>query len=418
MHKSIFTQLILAAILLCLFSFTLAEDYTLGKCFQLAVSRSETLADQEEQVIQAEEHFKQAQSSNLPNISGLFSYTKQDQGTDLTNIKLTASQPLFHGFRIINAIKQNEKLLKTKQEAYQWAYLQIYSDVSTAYYLLVYAIKDKQLLEEQQKLYEKRLQELNERLQIGRSRKTEILSFEVSMALLKTTISQIDSQILAAKTYLGFLLGVEATISLSEENSALLPPTKDLAYYKERMALRPDIKAAQSTLAGSAIGIELASSSQWLPAVDLNGNFYVQHAAPNQNVAWDAQILFTLPTFFGYNGQSKTDEATSIKRQAEIALAKLQRKTAQDIEDVYNLLAAEKAQIQSLTKAVELSETNVQTVLADYRYGLSNNLDVLQALNAAIDIKRSLNKLRYAYKTDAAKLASLVVDIPSVGGTK
>ncbi|HAR63127.1 MAG: hypothetical protein DKM50_13225 [Candidatus Margulisiibacteriota bacterium] len=111
------------------------KSYTLSDAFQLARARSEVLADQQEQVIQSEEHYKQALGASFPTISGAFSYSSQHliagsgEFTDQTSIKLTATQPLFRGFRIVNAIKQNKSVIQSQKEAADWAAYQIYSDM-------------------------------------------------------------------------------------------------------------------------------------------------------------------------------------------------------------------------------------------------------------------------------------------------
>jgi outer membrane protein len=139
------------------------------------------------------------------------------------------------------------------------------------------------------------------------------------------------------------------------------------------------------------------------------------HAAPNTGTAWDAQIQLTLPTYIGGGNQAKIDEANALQRQAENALGLLSRRIGKTIEDTYRTLRSELTQIKILENALELSARNVKIVSDDYRMGMSTNLDVLQALNALVDNQRTLNKLRYAYRTDYARLSVLSADVPQEG---
>ncbi|MDD5456186.1 MAG: TolC family protein [Candidatus Margulisbacteria bacterium] len=411
-------RLIIFAFFLASCLYAQSNSYSLEDCFPLALSRSEVLADEQEQVIQAEERYKQAVAALFPNVGGVISHTKQDPSgtiyTDQVNIKLTATQPLFRGFRLVGAIKQNESLLKAQKQAKEAAALLIYADVSRSFYLLLYLQRDKQLLEEQLSLYDKRLQELTERYKIGRSRQTEILSFEVSRSQLKTQIAQSQAQIQIAENLLSFFTGLAEPIMLKEEENTA-STLKSVNDYKKRIKLRPDMQAAEYKIAAAKTGVEVAAGAMWWPAVDLNGNYYLQHAVPNQSVLWDAQILFTFPSFINNPAEFSTNTALSVQRQYEIAFSLLERKTEEDIDDLYNTLESEKAQIQHLENAYDFSAKNVKSVIQDYRLGLSNNLDVLQALNAFIDTRRALNKVRYAYKTDFADLAAIVVDVPLKG---
>lgn len=375
--------------------------------YQLALSRSGVLADQQEQVIQAEEHYKQAIGAQLPSLTGLASYTLAPNSTDQLLVKANASYPLFRGFRMVGAIKQNEHLVNAQKEARQWAALQLYTDVAQAVYLYAYLQQDIRLLIEQQSLLNKRLNELRGRVNIGRSRVTEVYSLDVSLIQLQTQGVAAASQLDAAESLLKFLTGQNIAVRVESTNNFTLLP---LASYQARMDQRPDIKASMGRVESAKVFEQISKEGESTPQIDLNGNLYIVRPAPNQSTAWDAQIQMTLPNFLTDVAYSKTRESASIKKQAEIALTLLRRQASSDIETVYNHLIAEKKQLLLLEKAQQVSEKNVDTVINDYRLGLSNNLDVLQAMNAFIDIKRSLNKMRFAYLTDQARLASMTAD--------
>ena len=398
-----------------------ASSYSLNDCFQLAVSRSEVLADQQEQVTQAEEHYKQALAGLLPFVSGVVSYTKQDphaagNQADATTVKFTASYPLFHGFRLMGAVKQSESLLSAQKGARQEAMLQVYSDVSKVFYLVLSLQHDESLLKEEDSLYAKRLRELNDRVRIGRSRTTEVLTLKVAISQLKAQIEQVRLQIETAQSLLQFLTGQETTLVLNDSHSTTA--LQDLDNLKQLLVNRPDVKAASDKLESAKIGITLAVENEWLPQLDLNGNYYLQHPVPSTAIAWDATLALTLPNFIGSFNQSKVDEAKSIVRQAENAKELLVRSIVQNIEDNYKTLKSEQTQINILKETVSLSDQNAKTVADDYRYGLSTNLDVLQALNSLADSKRALNKAQYAYQTDYAQLAVLTADVPIPEGLK
>ncbi len=402
-------------VIVCLLSFSAPEKRTtLNDCYILGINRSEILADQQEQVTQAQEHYNQALGSLFPSAIGTFVYSKSDttgllstQTADQTTMKVAGLLPLFRGIRLTSAIKQNEHLITAQKEAYQFAALQIYADVSQAFYLLLYLQNDKKLLEEEQGLYEKRMMELKERVRIGRSRMTEIYTVQVSVSTLKALILQTQAQIQVAENLLRFITGIDGQLIL--EDTAPSEPLKPIAFYLSQLASRPDIHAAEARIRSAKEGVTIASDNMNLlaPSIDLAGNYYLMRPSPYQNTAWDLQIQLTLPNFFSYTNQSKINEVNSIQRQLEVALKKLQRKSKEDIEDTFRNLLSEQKQIDLFTQAVNASDKNVHSVNQDYQLGLSTNLDVLTALNAYTDTQRSLNKIRYAFKTDRAKLVAL-----------
>ena len=382
---------------------------SLSDCYQLALSRSEVLANQQEQVLQAQEHYNQALGALLPSLTGLASYTVAPNSSDQLLVKANASYPLFRGFRMAGAIKQSESLLLAEKQAKQWAALQIYSDVAVAAYLNAYLKQDIQLLLEQQALLNKRIKELRDRVNIGRSRMTEVYSLDVSLIQLQTQLVQAQSQLEIAQSLLHFLTGKNIDVCIDPTTNEVLA---SLPSYQDRIEQRPDIIASTYRLNSAKLLEQISKEGESTPLIDLNSNLYLAHPAPNQNTAWDAQIQMTLPNFLTEVSASKTRETASARKQAEIGLSLLHRQAIDDILNVYTNLVSEKKQVQLLEKAKNSSEKNVDCVVSDYRLGLSNNLDVLQAMNAYIDIKRSLNKMHFSFKTDHARLASITADLP------
>ena len=384
--------------------------YSLQDCYQMALSRSEILADQQELVKQTEERYMQTVGALLPSITSLASYTIAQKSVDQSIVKANATYPLFRGFQMVGAIKQNQSLLKAQTEAKQWASLQLYSDVSQAVYLYAYLLQDNQLLLEEKLLFEKRLKELKDRVTLGRSRETEVYSMNVSLIQLKTQLIQTQSQISSAESLLQFLTGMDTHITLSTE-TPIDESLVSLNSYVAKISNRPDIKAATHRLESSKIAEQITLEGESTPQVDLNGNLYLINSP--QNNVWDAQIKMTLPNFLGDVAQSKTRESSSIKKQLELALSLLQRKSEEDIKGVYVNLVAEKQQIELLESAQNITQKSVDAVIQDYRRGQSNNLDVLQAMTTLTDMKRSLNKMKFAYKTNYAQLIALTADIPT-----
>ncbi len=405
----------LSLFVLCIGCFSLAAEspviLSFRQCYQLALSRSEVLADQQEQVVQAEEQYKQAVGALLPSITGLASYTLQPNSSDQLLIKANATYPLFRGFRMVGAIKEYEQLLSAKKEARQWAALQLYSDIAQSVYLYAYLQQDIQLLLEQQSLLNKRINELQDRVNIGRSRPTEVYSLQVSLFQLQTQLVTARSQLDTAEGLLQFLTGQDIAVQVEPTNNFTLLP---LSSYQTRIQQRPDIKASIARIESTKLLEQITKEGESTPLIDLNGNLYLNRPAPNQSMPWDAQIQLTLPNFLVDVAASKTRESASVRKQAELGLSLLRRQLVNDLTTIYANLIAEKQQLQLFEKAQHVSEKNVDTVVKDYRLGLSNNLDVLQALNAHIDIKRSFNKMRFAYLTDQARLASMTADLGAI----
>ncbi|MEK7262398.1 MAG: TolC family protein, partial [Pseudomonadota bacterium] len=106
-----------------------AAALTLDDYYAAALKRSEVVATQSELIRQAEERYRQAGASRLPTVDAIATRTRLDDGaTDATanptrqrNSRLTATQPLFRGFREFATVRQTQALMGAQGEDYRGA---------------------------------------------------------------------------------------------------------------------------------------------------------------------------------------------------------------------------------------------------------------------------------------------------------
>ncbi len=398
----------------CLISFFLtcgswAATYDLNACFKAALNQSETMADQTEQLIQAEEHYTQAIGNVYPYIYGYAAYLRQqDAPTSSSNqpeqhqAKLAIAQPLFRGLREYAAIRQAGDLIILQKEARNWAAIQLYSDVAEVFYSVLALQKDIQHLDIQVELYQKRIQDLKERVAIGRSRSSEVLTVQAALANLRSQRQQILNQKQVTCETLAFLTGLNSDIEL-EDHSSLPDQTETLELSLSRVEIRPDVLAARKKLEVARANIDIVRGGHW-PSVDVSGNYYLDRSGSLSNVTWDAQISLTLPIFTGFITSSKISEAESQFKQSELALRRIQRLAQQDVRNAYQTLKSKLMQVTILQEAAIISEKNYQAVLRDYNYGMVTNLDVLQAMSNYQENIRALDRLKMAVLADVQRL--------------
>ncbi len=107
-------------------------------------------------------------------------------------------------------------------------------------------------------LYEKRIDELNARVAIGRSRSTEVLTVQVSLATLMAQLEQVKSQLSAARELLSFLTGLPSSIELSDPQ--MIPSSMgSFEFYDAKLSDRPDIKAAMARAEAAKNNVDIAT---------------------------------------------------------------------------------------------------------------------------------------------------------------
>ena len=399
-----------------------AEALTLDEYFAAALERSEVVATQAELIRQAEERHTQANSALRPTVNGVASYTRQDPipAGDLSTstspnrqslAKLTATQPLFRGFREFAALRQTQALLGAQNQDYLGARTQLFKDVTQNFYTVLSIEQDLKNLDEEINQNLDREKELNSRVRIGRSRIGEVLSVQSTISTLRAQVEQLQGQLSAAREAFAFLSGLAST-TLLRDAEGLPANLEPLDEYLARLELRPDVKASQQRLSAAQENTKVARGAR-LPSLDLNANRYLERTGNLKDSNWDVGIALTVPIYAGGLLQSKVSEAVSQSTQAELSTSQVRRQAEQEIRSVYQSVVFDRSQLDALEKATESARKNYETQRRDYRLGLVTNLDVLQALTAFQQNQLALDRARYTTKLDYLKLQAAAVRRPA-----
>jgi outer membrane protein len=395
------------------------QGLTLDDYFAAALQRSEVIATQTELIRQAEERYRQANAALRPTVDGVGSYTWLDSGaTDTTanptrqpHARLTATQPLFRGFREFATIRQTEALVGAQSEEYRSARVQLFKDVAQNFYDVVSLEKDLMNLEEQIEQNLQREKELQARIRIGRSRVGEVLTVQARISTLRAEVEQTKARLSVARDVFAFLSGLPTTTPL-RDTEALPSDIESLELYLARLASRPDVKATQQRLTAAQENVTVARGAH-LPSLDLNANRYLERAGNLENVDWDVQLALTVPLYAGGSLDSRVREAVSQNTQAELDSSRVQRLAEQEIRSFYQTVLLDRNQLRALETAADAAKKNYEVQQRDYRFGLVTNLDVLQALTAYQENLRALDRARYAAKLNYLRLEAAVVRRPA-----
>ncbi len=399
-----------------------AEALTLDEYFAAALKRSEVVATQGELIRQAEERYKQANSALRPTVNGVASYTRQDPipaGELSTSTspnrqslaKLTATQPLFRGFREFATLRQTQALLGAQDQDYRNARTQLFMDVTQNFYTVLSIEQDLKNFGEEINQNIDREKELNGRVRIGRSRIGEVLSVQSTISTLRAQVEQLQGQLGTAREAFAFLSGLAPTTLLrdTENLPANLEPLDD---YLARLELRPDVIASRQRLSAARENTKVARGAH-LPSLDLNANRYLERTGNLKDSTWDVGIALTVPIYAGGLLQSKVSEAVSQLTQAELNASQVSRQAEQEIRSTYQSVVFDRSQLDALEKATESARKNYEAQRRDYRLGLVTNLDVLQALTAFQQNQLALDRARYTTKLDYLKLQAAAVRRPA-----
>ncbi len=368
------------------------ERLTLQQCYQLALKQSEKVALQKELIEEAKAHFLQAVSGMLPDLA--FEYSEQYQhgpgGSNFTlreapEGKFTASQSLFAGFKEIAAVKAGKAERRQRELELRRARQILFTDVSDAFYQFLSYQQEMAALDTTKTALNERLQELGKRVELGRSRPSEVASAEAQLRHIESDWELLFSEQEIFRQLLEFLTGGTVYAVADEDQEEIKLDGEE--YFISKAGGRPDVLAAKEavTVANSLVAVERA---ELLPKATLDANYYTKRVGNAKSVDWDVTPKVEVAILNGTETIGAVKLARSQANAAAIQLQLAERNARLEILNAYTRLKALQTRNKALEKALAAAEKSYNLQLEDYGLNLVNNLEVLQALADLQDRRR------------------------------
>lgn len=387
-----------------LFSFLLAPQgeaatTTLKESFEAARLNMESIKRADATITISEEQKIRARAFALPTVNGVGTYTKIDPPdaagaspfllTKQYSAAIRLTQPLLRGGLVsaYQLAKENILLAKYQKDATE---INLYQLVINAYYNVSIAQMDVKNVAELLKYTRDRVKEIRDRTAIGRSRKGELVEAEAQALKAESTYQQSLISLQEAETSYEFYTRAKpGSIVVPSESPKV---TQSLDEYLLKIRTRPDILAARqrTVVADRQISISKGGHS---PSVDLISNYYFDRTGVLSSSEWDVGVQVVIPIFQGGGVMAAVRESVELKRVAELTSSETQRIAERDLAINYRNLELLQVQLKALKQALTKSEEAYRLNKKDYQFGLVTNLEVLVALNAFIETKRSYDSL-------------------------
>jgi outer membrane protein len=396
------------ALFICFSAVLSAEEalssLTLQQCVELARKKSENLAIQSEHMAQAGQRVKEYRGNILPSVGYNYVKTYLDTAggkytSDLNDSYFSLAQPLFYGLRDFEAYKQAKNQTKTEGYIYESVERDLRSQVATAFYSLALVNADIINIKNNEKLLEDRVSELTDRVRLGKSRDSEILMVRSQIAGLKAQEEGDLGARANAVEVLAFLTGLEpSSISVNDDTPAV-NAVEPLESFISSGKNRPEIKAASSDVVSQGYSLNMAKGAN-LPTLNLLAYWYTHRDSSYPGSDWNTFLTLNFPLFQGGSVQARVAEESSRLKEYENKLSLVTRETESEIRRLYQQAVSSVKQSAAYQDAYDKTVKSYEMQVNDYRYGLVNNLDVLESMSTMLDTKRSLDRALIQAKVD------------------
>lgn len=392
-----------------------AEDkvlpLTLKQCLVLSQETSENLQIQSEKQRQAEQRLKQSKGGLLPSLSYKYSRFNRDtadgeysgEGADSY---FTVSQPLFHGFSKKEAVNLSRNDIKKEEFQYISVLRTLKAEIIQSFYSIVQLETDIANIQNTLKIMQDRLRELNERARLGKSRESEMLAVESQIATLLAQQEKTEGDRAKNIETLSRLIRVDSSALKLSDDTPAVEDAGILEKYLEAVKNRSDIESARQDAAIQYSKVRLTKGSL-LPTLNLDGSLYTLRNGNSSD--WNVLATLEMPLFQGGILRGKVNEEISRQQELESKISLTARDATAEVKKLHKTLLSSINQVIAYKDAYNKSEKSYQLQLRDYKLGLVNNLDVIQAMTLMSDAKRNLDKALIQVKSDRAILDNAVM---------
>ncbi len=394
-----------------------AESLTLFDAYVLALSGGETPAMAAQDYVQALARRRQAIGAFLPRISlkaqKIFPSDAQTGSAQYaTGVNLYGRQPIFTGLDEWAAFKLSREDVKLKKTLVSDLSSRLLLDVAGGFYRLMQMEMGIKNREDIVFAYRKMLGELNRRVALGRSRRSEVLRTSAQVATLEAQIKSAKNELSRARLELYAAAGIPPEKPLADYETMPDAPASPDA--EKALAHRPDVKAAEGELAVASARL-LAARGGHLPSVYLEGTYRIWREVDPGGRDYFFALGAELPLFSGGIVSARIREAESKLKQAELKKALIIRTAKQDIADAIGSYKSSAAELEAYRKALDSARGNHAVTMNEYRLSLVTILDVLTSLTFLQGARDDYEKKSLEYKYNRVRLGVALGEFPGAG---
>jgi outer membrane protein len=285
---------------------------------------------------------------------------------------------VFNGGQNWNNVGASSAVVAAKKETLARDYQTIYQDVAQAFYNVLQYEGDMNVQADLIDALKARVDDLRDRVNLGRSRPSELLQAQTDLADAKVTFESQRGSLNAAKETVAFYIGLPSS-NFDLKDTQKFPSAAQLESYVQKSGTRPDVLSQLQSLRQAERNLSVAQGQLW-PTITASGNFLASQDPASNQIDASMTLEASMPIFDGGLIIGQIHQNKELVRQSRLNVEQLQRTADQDTRTAYANFDASVAQVVVLREAATLAAKNFEAQVDDYRRGVVANIDVLTAL--------------------------------------
>jgi outer membrane protein TolC len=396
---------------------------TLKQAVEIAIKANLDLMISREEIAAAQSIKSIQRSKLLPTFSTTYEYTRDDEGRSIGGVAeaspdkysfaITATQPLFRGYELINAYRIAELGVDVAELNEKLTRLNVIFNTKNAYFTVLKTQKLELVARDSVKNLEAQEDVARNFYEVGMTPLNDLLQVQVRVANAKQNLIVARNNFQIAQSQFNIILRqpVNSPVRLVDIQ-AYIPLENDIDYYLEQADInRLDIKIADLEIEIAEKDVEVAKKDYY-PTLTLTGNYFRVGEDPDvdggegifDDKGW--QIAATASWDIWEWGRRKSGKKEKLSRLAQ---ARYNKEAVQDlahleVKEAYLKVIESEKNIVTVEKALVQAKENLRINEERYKEQVATSTDVLDAQTLLTVTRTNYVNALYDFKIANAAL--------------
>jgi outer membrane protein len=394
-----------------------SDSLTLGATLQAVLDANPSITNLTELSNASASRLSQTRSSFLPQVTGTATYTRIDPVVKLPfngevlqfvpnnnyDFHLTAQYLLFDFGKNEATVKVAESQVQTAQDNINVARRDLAFNAAQVYYNILFMRESIKVQDAQIASLKAHRNEMSKRVEAGVSTKFDVTTTDVRITQAQSTKLDLQNQLRNQQVQLARLLHKPAQADIPVKGRLTYEPQPvDMeAEVTKASNNRPEVKLARDAENTAALQARLIDKS-FMPTlgagVQAGGkNGYILPNIERIRFNTLGTVQLSVPIYDGGRNKKQRVEAAATSRAAVARTADTQEQIRADVRQAVNNMDFSQARHDNAQQQVAQATEALSKARDRYRYGVGQNLDVLDAETQLAQARLALVQAEYNY---------------------